>query len=67
VQAALAANAKPWVRFRAAWLPPSVLSAWRRSAGSAVRAVSATAKRTRRGAADSWLRIRNAVRRVRRS
>ena len=35
-----AANAKPWARFRAAWLPASVLSAWRRAAGSAVRAVS---------------------------
>lgn len=66
VQAALAANAKPWVRFRAAWLPPSVLSAWRRSAGSAARAVSDTAERTRRNVAGSWLRIRDAVRRVRR-
>ncbi|QCB98440.1 transglutaminase domain-containing protein [Arthrobacter sp. PAMC25564] len=66
VQAALRANAKPLVRFRADWLPPSVLAAWRRSAASAIHAVSGTVKRIRRGAADAWLRIHDAVRRLRR-
>ncbi|WP_427133216.1 transglutaminaseTgpA domain-containing protein [Pseudarthrobacter sp. S9] len=66
VQASLRANAKPLVRLRAAWLPPSVMSGWRLSLTAPFRAVSRTAKRTRHGLAGSWLRTRDAVRRVRR-
>ena len=67
VQAALRANAKPLVRLRAAWLPPSVMSGWRRALPLPRRVLSRTAQRTRRGLAGSWGKIRNAVRRVRRS
>lgn len=66
VKDALVANAKPWVRFRAAWLPPSVLSGWRSSARSAARAMAGVPRWTRRAAADTWLRIRDAFRRARR-
>lgn len=66
VEAALRANAKPLARLRAAWLPPSVMSGWRRSVYAPFGAVSRTAQRTRRGLAGSWLRTRDAVRRVRR-
>lgn len=66
VEAALRGNAKPLVRLRAVWLPPSVMSGWRRSAYAPLGAVSRTAKRTRRGLAGSWMRTRDAVRRVRR-
>ncbi|MET4094493.1 DUF3488 and transglutaminase-like domain-containing protein [Arthrobacter sp. UYCu712] len=67
VHGALRANARPLVRFRAAWLPPSVMAGWRQSVSAPFRAVSQTAKRTRRAAAGSWLRIRGVFRRVRRS
>lgn len=66
VQAALRANARPLVRARAAWLPPSVISSWRWSLSAPFRALSRTAKRTRRHIAGAWLRIRNVGRRVRR-
>ncbi|MGY2743243.1 transglutaminase family protein [Arthrobacter sp. UYCu723] len=67
VQAALRVNARPLVRLRAAWLPPSVMASWRKSISEPFRAVSRTAKRTRRGVAGSWLRTRDVFRRVRRS
>jgi transglutaminase-like putative cysteine protease len=67
VQASLRANAKPLVRLRAAWLPPSVMSGWRGSATAPIRAVSRAFERTRRGFAGSWSRTRVAARRVRRS
>ncbi|MCU1547537.1 MAG: transglutaminase protein [Arthrobacter sp.] len=67
VQASLRANAKPLVRLRAAWLPPSVMSTWRRSASAPFRALSRAMERTRRGVAGSWVRTREAARRVRRS
>ncbi|CAI3794833.1 transglutaminase family protein [Pseudarthrobacter sp. MM222] len=67
VQSALRTNARLLVRVRAAWLPPSVMGSWRRSMSAPARAVSQTAKRTRRGVAGSWVRIRNVFRRVRRS
>ena len=66
VQAALRANAKPLVRLRADWLPPSVLSGWRRALPLARQVLSRTAESTRRGIAGSWGKIRNTVRRVRR-
>ncbi|MFF2244520.1 transglutaminaseTgpA domain-containing protein [Arthrobacter sp. NPDC058130] len=66
VQAALRSNAGPLVRLRAAWLPPSVMSGWRRALSLPGRAISRTAQRTRRGLAGSWGKIRNSVRRVRR-
>jgi hypothetical protein len=66
VQAALRANAKLLVRLRADWLPPSVLSGWRRALPLARRVLSRTAESTRRGIAGSWGKIRNTVRRVRR-
>jgi transglutaminase-like putative cysteine protease len=66
VQASLRANARPLVRLRAAWLPPSVMSSWRRILPAPRRILSRTAQRTRRGLAESWGKIRNSVRRVRR-
>ncbi|AXJ10385.1 DUF3488 and transglutaminase-like domain-containing protein [Arthrobacter sp. PM3] len=66
VQSALRSNAKLPVRLRADWLPPSVFSGWRQALPASRGALARTAKRTRRGVAESWLRIRAAVRRVRR-
>ena len=66
VQASLRANARPLVRLRAAWLPPSVMSRWRRALTVPRGILSRTAERTRRGLAGSWGKIRNSVRRVRR-
>jgi transglutaminase-like putative cysteine protease len=67
VQASLRANAKPLVRLRAAWLPPSVMSGRRRSASAPFRVLSSASEQTRRGVAGSWLRTRDAARRIRRS
>ena len=67
VQGLLRANAKPLVRLRAAWLPPSVMAGWRRSFRLPHGILSRTAQRTRRGVTGSWGKIRNTVRRVRRS
>ncbi len=66
VRAALQTNAKPLVRFRAEWFPPSVLTAWRRSAASLPRVVAETAERTVRTVADAGVRLRDAARTVRR-
>jgi hypothetical protein len=66
VQASLRANATLGVRLRADWLPPSVLSGWRRSLPAPRQVLSRTAQRTRRGAAEAWVLIRNTARRVRR-
>ncbi len=66
VQASLRANAGFLVRLRAAWLPPSVMSGWRRALQLPRGILSRTAQRTRRGFAGSWGKIRNSVRRVRR-
>jgi len=66
VQASLRANAGFLVRLRAAWLPPSVMAGWRRALPAPRRFLSRTAQRTRRGLAESWGKIRNSVRRVRR-
>ncbi|MDQ0851143.1 transglutaminase-like putative cysteine protease [Arthrobacter sp. B3I9] len=63
VQAALRANARPLVRLRAAWLPPSVMASWRRTVSAPARALSQLAQRTRRAARS---RIRSGFRRVRR-
>ncbi|MGO4227817.1 transglutaminaseTgpA domain-containing protein [Arthrobacter sp. YAF34] len=67
VQASLRAHAKPLVRLRAEWLPPSVMSGWQRVLPRPRRILVPTAQRTRRRLAGSWGKIRDAVRRVRRS
>jgi hypothetical protein len=67
VQASLRAHAKPHVRLRAEWLPPSVMSGWQRVLPRPRRILVPTAERTRRRLAGSWGKIRDAVRRVRRS
>jgi hypothetical protein len=69
----LRANARPLVRVRAAWLPPSVMASWRRTVSAPARALSQLAQRARRAAEGSWpagsrtavakTRIRNAFRR----
>ncbi|RKR19471.1 transglutaminase TgpA family protein [Arthrobacter oryzae] len=64
VQDSLRAHAKPLVRLRAEWLPPSVMSGWRRALPRRVPA--GTAQRTRRWIAGVWGQIRNTARRVRR-
>jgi transglutaminase-like putative cysteine protease len=66
VRAALRDNASPLVRFRAAWLPPSIMAAWRRAATAPFRAARRAAQRTRRGLARAWSRTRGAARRLRR-
>ena len=65
VRAALRAHASPLVLFRAEWLPPSIMAAWRRAATAPFRAARRTAQRTRRGLSRVWSRTRGAVRRVR--
>ena len=67
VQASLRAHAKPLVRLRAEWLPPSVMSGWQRVLPRPRRVLVRTAQRTRRRLAGSWGKIRDTVRRVRRS
>ncbi|WP_226761882.1 DUF4129 domain-containing protein, partial [Arthrobacter sp. SO3] len=65
VRASLRAHAGPLVRFRAAWLPPSLMAAWRSAATAPFRAARRTAKRTRRGLAGARSRTRGGLRRVR--
>lgn len=66
VRSSLRAHAGPLVRFRAEWLPPSILAVWRRAAAAPFRAARRTAQRTRRGLAGARSRVREALRRVRR-
>ena len=66
VRSSLRDHAGPVVRFRAEWLPPSILAAWRRAATAPFRSARRAAQRTRRGLADARSRIRGALRRVRR-
>ncbi len=66
LRAALRANAKPLVRLRAELFPPSVTAAWRQAPASGFRPLAQTARRTARGVADTGIRIRDAVRTVRR-
>ena len=66
VRASLRAHARPLARFRAAWLPPSIMASWRRAATAPFRAARRAARRTRRGLASAWQRTRGALRRVRR-
>ena len=66
VRDSLRAHARPFARFRAEWLPPSILAAWRRTATAPFRAARRTAQRTRRGLAAARSRARGALQRVRR-
>lgn len=67
VREALRAHASWWTRMRATWLPPSLTARWRRLAWIPLASVSKPAGATGNGAAESWSRIRDAVRRLRRS
>ncbi len=66
VRSTLRAHAGPLVRFRAAWLPPSLMAAWRRAATAPFRAGRRAAQRTRHGLAGGWSMTRGAANRVRR-
>ncbi|MDI3212436.1 DUF3488 and transglutaminase-like domain-containing protein [Arthrobacter sp. AL12] len=66
VRSSLRDHARPLVRFRAEWLPPSTLAAGRRAATAPFRAARRAAQRTRRGLAGARSRVRGALRRVRR-
>ncbi|HEX9089305.1 MAG TPA: transglutaminase-like domain-containing protein, partial [Arthrobacter sp.] len=66
VRASLRAHARPLVRFRAAWLPASIMAAWRSAATAPFEAARRTAQRTRRGLAGARSKTRGALRRVRR-
>jgi transglutaminase-like putative cysteine protease len=66
VREALRANARWRTRLRAAWLPPSLLARWGGRASAPLRAASVPAKNAGQGAAESWSRIRDAARRLRR-
>ncbi|MET3811701.1 DUF3488 and transglutaminase-like domain-containing protein [Arthrobacter sp. UYEF3] len=66
VRETLRANASWWTRLRATWVPPSLAARWGGRAATPLRALSAPAKSARRGAAEIWSRIRDAVRRLRR-
>jgi transglutaminase-like putative cysteine protease len=63
--AALRANARRLVRFRASWLPPAVMNRWRSTLGTPFRAVSRRVAAWRRAAARTWVRTRDGLRRVR--
>ncbi|WP_354350951.1 DUF3488 and transglutaminase-like domain-containing protein [Pseudarthrobacter sp. PvP090] len=65
VRSSLHAHAGPLLRFRAEWLPPSTLAAWRRAATAPFRAARRAAERTRRSLAGAWSRVRKALRRER--
>ncbi|MET1021496.1 MAG: DUF3488 and transglutaminase-like domain-containing protein [Arthrobacter sp.] len=66
VLAALRSHATPLARFRAVWLPPSIMAAWRHAATAPFRAARRATLRTRRGLASVWSGTRGAVHRVRR-
>jgi len=66
VRDALRENASWWTRLRATWLPPSLLARWRRRASMPLRAAAGPARSAGRVAAESWSRIRDAARRLRR-
>ena len=63
--AALRANARRLVKFRASWLPPAVMNRWRSTLGTPFRAVSRRVAAWRRAAARTWVRTRDGLRRVR--
>ncbi|MET1065604.1 MAG: DUF3488 and transglutaminase-like domain-containing protein [Arthrobacter sp.] len=65
VRTTLRSHARPLVRFRAEWLPPSIMAAWRHALMAPFRAARRTAQRTRRGLVAAWSGTRGAVRRVR--
>ncbi|MDD1478341.1 transglutaminase TgpA family protein [Arthrobacter sp. H16F315] len=65
VRTSLRAHAGPLARWRAVWLPPSILGLWRRAAAAPFHASRRTAQRTRHGIARAWLGTREALRRVR--
>ncbi|MET3951768.1 transglutaminaseTgpA domain-containing protein [Arthrobacter sp. UYEF36] len=67
VQSSLRAHARPLARFRAEWLPPSILAVWRRAGTAPFRAARRAAQRTRRGLATARSGVRGALRRVRRT
>ncbi|HSO90571.1 MAG TPA: DUF3488 and transglutaminase-like domain-containing protein [Arthrobacter sp.] len=67
VRTSLRAHARPFARFRAEWLPPSILAVWRRAATAPFSAARRAVQRTRRGLAAARSRARRALRRVHRS
>ncbi|MDZ4351000.1 MAG: DUF3488 and transglutaminase-like domain-containing protein [Arthrobacter sp.] len=67
VQSSLRAHARPLARFRAEWLPPSILAVWGRAATAPFRAARRAAQRARRGLAGARSGAREALRRVRRT
>jgi hypothetical protein len=66
VHAALRGSARPLVRIRAAWLPPSVMAGWHKTSSAPARTLSRWAVRTRRGTAGSWDKVHRVFRRARR-
>ncbi|MEO3932484.1 DUF3488 and transglutaminase-like domain-containing protein [Micrococcaceae bacterium Sec7.4] len=66
VRSSLRAHAGPLRRFRAEWLPSSILAVWRHAARAPFRAARRAAQSTRRGVARAWSRARKTLRRVRR-
>lgn len=65
VRSSLRAHAGAFARFRAEWLPPSILAVWRRAARAPFRAARRAARRARRGVARAWSRARGSLRQVR--
>ncbi|HSN36745.1 MAG TPA: DUF3488 and transglutaminase-like domain-containing protein [Arthrobacter sp.] len=72
VRTSLRTHARPLRRFRAAWLPRSILFAWRRAATAPIRAAGRAAVRTRHALAGvrsgvrsgAWSGARSALRRL---
>jgi transglutaminase-like putative cysteine protease len=65
VQASLRRHARPSKRFRAEWLPPSVMNRWGLIAAAPFRAISRPAAKLGQAAALSWRTVRDGLRRLR--
>ncbi|WP_426998641.1 DUF3488 and transglutaminase-like domain-containing protein [Pseudarthrobacter sp. N5] len=65
VNQSLRGNSRFMDRLRADWLPPSVMTRWRRMVASPFRAAARTMVRTAGAAARSWERARDGLRRLR--
>ncbi|HKU35399.1 MAG TPA: DUF3488 and transglutaminase-like domain-containing protein [Paenarthrobacter sp.] len=58
VRESLRNNSNWWVRFRATWLPPSLMRRWFHALGAPFRAVASGARHTGRAVARPWRALR---------
>jgi transglutaminase-like putative cysteine protease len=65
IQASMRRHARPARRFRAEWLPPSVMNRWGRTASAPFRGIARAVAATAQAAARSWRTVRDGLRRLR--